>query len=127
MSSIGWLLAHQAAAYDYVLNMLIKGNPPENPDLFYLYTGDSSDKGDWAGTSLQEINHYFDSAEADFLAWFGQASEKELNRILQGHNISQYFNGKRVIEAIADMFVHLNHYNRHLNAIKGDWHRKEKK
>jgi hypothetical protein len=127
MSSIGWLLAHQAAAYDYVLNMLIQGNPPKNPDLFYLYRGDSNDKGDWAGTSLQEINDYFDLAEGNFLSWFERASDKELNHVLKGPNIPQYFNGMRVIEAIADMFAHLNHHNGHLSAIKGDWCRQEKK
>ncbi|MHA2209868.1 MAG: hypothetical protein ACXABV_11900, partial [Candidatus Thorarchaeota archaeon] len=25
MSSLGWVLAHQGAAYDYALNMLLKG------------------------------------------------------------------------------------------------------
>jgi hypothetical protein len=127
MSSIGWLLAHQAAAYDYVLNMLIQGSPPKNPDLFYLYRGDSNDKGDWAGTSLQEINDYFDSAEGNFLSWFEPTSDKELNHVLKGPNIPQYFHGMRVIEAIADMFAHLNHHNGHLSAIRGDWCRQEKK
>lgn len=127
MSSIGWLLAHQAAAYDYVLNMLIQGNPPENPDLFYLYRGDSKDRGDWAGTSLKEINDYFDLAEGNFLSWSERASDKELNQVLEGPNVPQYFYGKRVIEAIADMFAHLNHHNGHLNAIRGDWCRQEKK
>jgi hypothetical protein len=94
MSSLGWLLAHQAAAYDYTLNMLIKGNPHKRPDLFYLYRGDSSDKGDWAGTSLQEINEYYASSENDFLVWFEQASDKELNRILEGTSTPEYYRGK---------------------------------
>jgi len=34
MSAIGWLLTHQAVAYDFVLNELIRGKPPKNPDLF---------------------------------------------------------------------------------------------
>ncbi len=127
MSSMGWLLAHQAAAYDYTLNMLIKGKPPKNPDLFYSYRGDSSDKGDWKGTSVQEINDYFDSAEQDFLTWFEHASEEELRRILKGTDVPQYYQGMRVIDAIADTFVHLNHHNGHLSAIKGDWHRREEK
>ncbi len=121
MSSIGWLLVHQAAAYDWTLNMLIKGNPPKNPDLFYSYRGDGDDKGDWAGTSLQEISDYYDSIESDFLAWYEQASDKELNRILEGPSIPQYYHGMRVIEAIADTFAHLNHHNEHLSAIRGDW------
>jgi hypothetical protein len=126
MSSVGWLFAHQAAAYDYVLNMLILGNPPKNPELFYLYRGDSNDKGDWAGTSFKEINDYFDSAERNFLSWFERTTDEELNRILAGSNIPQYFHGKRVIEVIADLFVHLNHHNGHLSAIKGDWCRQKK-
>ena len=127
MSSLGWLLAHQAVAYDYTLNMLIKGNPPKVPDLFYAYRGDSSDNGEWKGTSLQEINDYYDIAENDFLTWFEQASDKELNRILEGINTPQYYQGKRVIDAIADTFVHLNHHNGHLSAIKGEWCQQEEK
>ena len=121
MSSIGWLLAHQGAAYDYILNMLIKGGSPKNPPMFYAYRGDSSDPGDWAGTPLQEINEYFDSVESDFLSWFEQASDEELSRRLEGPNTPQYFHGKRTIDAIADMFAHLNHHNGHLSSIKGDW------
>jgi hypothetical protein len=34
MSAFGWILALQGAAYDYTLNMLVKGNPPRHPDLF---------------------------------------------------------------------------------------------
>ncbi len=127
MSSTGWLLAHQAAAYDYTLNMLIKGNPPKRPDLFYFYRGDEGDKGDWAGTSPQEIDDYFDSAENDFLTWFEQASDEELNRILEGASTPQYYQGMRVIDAIADTFAHLNHHNGHLSAIKGDWFRQQEK
>ena len=67
MSAFGWLLAHQGAAYDYTLNMLIRGGAPKYPDLFFLYRGDSSDNGDWKGTSIDEINKYFDSTESDFL------------------------------------------------------------
>ncbi|MFW9964847.1 MAG: DinB family protein [Candidatus Sifarchaeia archaeon] len=121
MSSIGWLLAHQAAAYDYTLNMLIKGEPPKNPELFYAYRGDSNDKGDWAGTSLQEIDAYYDFVESDFLAYFDRVSDKELSRILEGDNCPEYFRGMRVIDAIVDMFAHLNHHNGHLSAIRGDW------
>ena len=127
MSSLGWLLGHQAAAYDYTLNMLIKRNPPRKPDLFYAFRGDSNDTGDWKGTSLQEINDYYDLVEREFLAWFEQCDDEELNRILEGNNTPEYYQGLRVIDAIADTFVHLNHHNGHLNAIKGDWcHQKGK-
>ncbi|MFW9806816.1 MAG: DinB family protein [Candidatus Thorarchaeota archaeon] len=125
MSSIGWLLAHQGAAYDYVLNILISGRQPKNPDLFFSYRGDSNDPGDWSGTSLQEINEYFDTVESDFLTWLEHAADDELNRMLEGPETPQYFRGKRVIDAVADMFAHLNHHNGHLNAIKGDWYQQK--
>lgn len=125
MSSIGWLLAHQAAAYDYTLNMLIKGGDPKNQHLFYSYRGDSTDDGNWRGTSLQEINDYYDLVESEFLMYVEQASDEELSRVLEEPIIPQYFQGMRVIDAIADMFSHLNHHNGHLSAIKGDWCRQE--
>jgi hypothetical protein len=121
MSSVGWLLAHQGAAYDYTLNLLIKGESPKNPDLFYSYRGDRNDPGDWAGTAIHEINDYFDSVEKDLLSWIERATDDELNRSLEGSDTPQYFHGKRVIDAIADMFAHLNHHNGHLSAVRGDW------
>ncbi len=122
MSSIGWLLAHQAAVYDFVLNMLIRGNPPKNPGLFETYGGGSpSDTGDWIGTPLQEIEAYYDSSEKDFIIWIECASIEELNRKLDDSCISQYHQDMRIIDAISDMFAHLNHHNGHLNAIIGDW------
>lgn len=124
MSAFGWLLAHQGAAYDYTLNMLIKGQPPKNPDMFYQYRGDSSDTGDWKGTPLDEIDKYFESVEKEFLQWFESASDEELNRILEGPGTPEYFKGNRVMDAITDMFAHLNHHNGHLNAIKVDWYRR---
>ena len=127
MSSIGWILAHQAAAYDYTLNMLINGKPPKNPDLFYAYRGDSSDNGDWKGTSLEEINDYFNSVESDFLTWIEQVLDKELNRILEGSDTPEFFQGMSVLDSITHMFVHLNYHIGHLSAIKGDWWQHEGK
>jgi uncharacterized damage-inducible protein DinB len=121
MSAFGWLLGHQAAAYDYTLNMLIKEGDPRNPDLFYSYRGDSSDDGNWKGTSLAEINDYYDLVESEFLKYFEQSSDEELSRVLEGANTPDYYQGKRVIDAITDMFAHLNHHNGQLSAIKGDW------
>ena len=69
MSAIGWLLAHQAAVYDFVLNMLIRGTSLKYPDFFDSYSGGDSEQGDWIGTPLQEIDAYFDSTESDFLSW----------------------------------------------------------
>lgn len=125
MSAIGWLLAHQAAVYDFVLNMLIRGNPPKYPDFFDSYSGGYSEQGDWIGTPLQEIEAYYDSTESDFLIWIENASAKELNRKLDDSCISQYHQGMRIIDVISDMFAHLNHHNGHLNAIKVDWCRQK--
>ena len=125
MSAYGWLLAHQGAAYDYTVNMLIKQQPPKNPGMFYLYRGDSTDTGDWKGTPLDEIYSYFDSVEKDFIEWFESAADEELNRILEGPSTPEYFKGKRVMDAITDMFAHLNHHNGHLSALKVDWYRKK--
>jgi len=126
MSTFGWLLAHQAAAYDYTLNMLIKEGEPRNPNLFYSYRGDSNDDGNWRGTLLEDINDYYDLVESEFLMYFEQASDEEISRVLDGPSIPQYFQGMRIIDAIADMFAHLNHHNGHLSAIKGDWCKQEK-
>ncbi|UCH05612.1 MAG: DinB family protein [Candidatus Thorarchaeota archaeon] len=119
MSSVGWLLAHQAAVYDFTLNVLIKGESPEKPDLFSKYTPGTG--GDWADTPLEEIDAYYDSTERAFLAWSAEASTEELSRVLEGTEIPEYFRGMRIIDVIANAFVHLNHHNGHLSAIKGDW------
>jgi len=126
MSAMGWLLAHQAAVYDFVLNMLIRGNPPKNPDFFYSYRGDSSDTGDWKGTPLKEIEDYYDSTEGDFIYWIENTPVEELNRRLDETCISPYHRGMRTIDVISDMFAHLNHHNGHLSAINGDWCRRNR-
>jgi hypothetical protein len=126
MSAMGWLLAHQAAVYDFVLNMLIRGTTPKNPHLFYSYRGDSSDNGDWKGTPLQEIQAYFDNSESDFLLWIVNASDEELNRRLDKSCVSEYHQGMRIIDVISDMYAHLNHHNGHLSAINGDWCKQKK-
>lgn len=119
MSAFGWLLAHQAAVFDYTLNMLIKKESPKKPDLFALYTPGT--EGEWAGTPLKEIEQYYDSCEQDLIDWTEQADDAELERVLQGEDIPTFFQGMRVIDVIANAFVHLNHHNGHLSAIKGDW------
>ncbi|MHA2207520.1 MAG: DinB family protein [Candidatus Thorarchaeota archaeon] len=121
MSSIGWLLAHQAAIYDFVLNLLIRGKPLKYPDFFDSYSGGYPEQGDWMGTPLQEIEDYYDSTESDFLFWIENTPVSELNRRMEESCISQYHRGMRIIDVISDMFAHLNHHNGHLNAIKVEW------
>jgi hypothetical protein len=105
--------------------MLIKEGTPKNPDMFYLYRGDSTDTGDWKGTPFDEIESYFESAEKEFLRWFDSVSDEELNRRLERPSTPEYFRGKRVMDTITDMFAHLNHHNGHLNSIKVDWYRRK--
>ncbi len=121
MSSIGWLLAHQAVVYDFVLNVLIQGTHLKKPDFFDIYGGSHSDQGDWKGTTLQEIEDYFDSTESDFLSWIENTTEDDMYRKLDESCPSRYHQGMRVLDVISDMFAHLNHHNGHLSAIDGDW------
>ena len=71
MSSYGWVLAHQAAIYDFSVNMLIEQEPPMNPDLFKLYQPGTA--GEWVETPLSEIQEYFDASEANLLEWVKKA------------------------------------------------------
>jgi uncharacterized damage-inducible protein DinB len=114
MSSFGWLLAHQAAVYDYSLNVLIKGGSPKNPDLFKTHTPGTD--GDWTGVSLQEIEEYYTSREEDILAYVREATDEQL-ALVPEHDMPAPFRGMRVIDLIANAFVHLGHHNGHLNTI----------
>jgi len=119
MSSLGWVLAHQASVYDFSLNMLIKVGPPKNPELFKLYTPGTS--GDWAGTTREEIEQYYDSCERDFLKWIEGASESDLERKIEKGKAPSFFVGMTVREVIASAFTHLDYHTGHLTAIRKDW------
>ncbi|TFG95707.1 DinB family protein, partial [Candidatus Thorarchaeota archaeon] len=119
MSSLGWVLAHQAAVFDFSLNMLIKGGPPKDPTLFGLYTPGTS--GDWGGTTREEIKEYYDSCEFDFLEYLGNASEDELERKIQEGKAPSFFVGKTIREVITNTFTHLDYHTGHLTAIRKDW------
>ena len=114
MSSFGWLLAHQAAVYDYSLNVLIKGGSPKNPDLFKMHTPGTD--GDWTGVSLKDIEDYYTSSEEDLLAYVRDANDEQLVLVPE-HDMPEPFRGMRVIDLIANTFVHLGHHNGHLNTI----------
>ena len=124
MSSLGWVLAHQAAVYDFSLNMLIKNGPPKNPVLFGLYTPGTS--GEWTGTTREEIKEYYDSCESDFLDYIGAASEEELERKIQEGKAPAFFVGMTVREVITSAFTHLNYHTGHLTAIRKDWEKSRK-
>ena len=125
MSSLGWILAHQAAVYDYTLNVLIRSQSAKKPDLLDLYAPGTD--GAWEGTSRQEIEDYYDSGERDFLAWVENAKVSDFARVLKGDCIPKLFRRMRVVDVIANAFVHLNHHNGHLSAINGDWRRRQRK
>ncbi|MDH4214006.1 MAG: DinB family protein [Candidatus Thorarchaeota archaeon] len=124
MSSLGWVLAHQAAVYDFSLNMLIKQGPPKNKKLFSLYTPGTS--GDWVGTPLAQIQEYYDSSERDLLSWIETATEEELERRIEGGKVPSFFVGKTVREVLADTFTHLDYHTGHLTAIRKDWEKSRK-
>jgi uncharacterized damage-inducible protein DinB len=114
MSSFGWLLAHQAAVYDYSLNVLIKGGTPKNPELFRTHVPGTD--GEWTGVSLQEIEDYYSASEKDILAFVNDATDEQLISVPE-HEMPAPFRGMRVIDLIANSFVHLSHHNGHLNTI----------
>jgi hypothetical protein len=122
MSSVGWLLAHQGAIYDFSLNVVILGGSPRKPELFSSYIPGTS--GDWTGLPEDEIEEYYESGEKDLLAWVHNANDGDLNRIIGEEGVPLTFHGMRVIDFIANMFAHLNHHNGHLNAILNELRRK---
>jgi uncharacterized damage-inducible protein DinB len=124
MSSFGWLLAHQAALYDYSLNVLVKGGSPKNPELFRRYTPGTD--GEWTGVSLQEIGDYYTSGEEALLAYVKGATDEQLTSVPE-HDMPAPFKGMRVIDLIANTFVHMGHHIGHLNAIVQELEKKAKK
>jgi len=124
MSSLGWVLAHQASVLDFSLNMLIKAGPPQNPKLFKLYTPGTA--GDWAGTSREEIEEYYDASESDFLNWIEGASESDLERKIDKGKAPSFFVGMTVREVITSAFTHLDYHTGHLTAIRKDWKKSRK-
>ncbi|MFW9887655.1 MAG: DinB family protein [Candidatus Thorarchaeota archaeon] len=124
MSSIGWLLAHQAAVYDYSLNSLILGEFPKRPELFRKHVPGTD--GEWTGVSETEIEEYYTSGEEDLLAYVTAATDEQL-LLIPEHDMPGPFKGMRVVDLIANTFAHLGHHNGHLNAIVNEWKKKSKK
>lgn len=118
MSSLGWLIAHQAAVYDFSLNRLIQSASPLNPKLFKDHLPGTS--GEWLGTPLEEMYQYYDLCEGAFITWIENVAPSEFDRVIDSDDIPKFFRGMTVREVISYMFAHLNHHNGHLSAIKGD-------
>jgi hypothetical protein len=125
MSSLGWVLAHQAAVYDFTLNVLIKQEPPKNQELFNLYTPGTS--GDWAGTPLPLIQDYYDSSEQGLLGWINTANEEDLEHRIEKGKAPSFFVGQTVREVLVNTFAHLDYHTGHLTAIRKDWEGSHKK
>ncbi len=123
MSSLGWLLAHQGAVYDFSLNTLILRRKPSNPSFFQKHLPGTD--GSWDSTPLEDIMNYYDSTEQDFLNWVETAPDEEMNRVIDEEGIPQFFRGMTVRRAISYLFAHLNHHNGHLDALRRDWQRRK--
>lgn len=119
MSSIGWVLTHQAVVLDFTLNGLIKRGSLKNPRMGNVYAPGTS--GAWDGTSLEEIHEYYDSGEYEFLEWVGKATPDELARVIQEGEASAFFVGMTIRKLIATMFAHINYHTGHLQAVHKDW------
>ena len=119
MSSYGWVLAHQAAIYDFSVNMLIERGSPMNPELFKLYQPGTD--GTWAGTPISEIQEYYDASEANLLDWARNAKPDEFERIIEKGTAPPFFVGMSCREVLTNAFTHLNYHTGHLTAIRKDW------
>ena len=118
MSSFGWVLAHQAAIYDFSVNMLIEQGPPMNPELFKLYQPGTA--GEWAGTTLEEIQEYYDATEANLLEWAKKAKPADFDKVIE-ETAPSFFVGMTYREVLTSAFTHLNYHTGHLTAIRKDW------
>jgi uncharacterized damage-inducible protein DinB len=119
MSSYGWVLAHQAAIYDFSVNMLIEQGPPMNPDLFKLYQPGTA--GNWVGTPLSEIQEYYDATEANLLDWVEKADSADFERVIEEGTAPSFFVGMTCREVLTNAFTHLNYHTGHLTAIRKDF------
>ncbi|MFX0107188.1 MAG: DinB family protein, partial [Candidatus Hodarchaeota archaeon] len=118
MSSLGWILAHQATVFDFSLNVLIKGQGPKNPKMFRKYIPGTD--GDWNGTQQEAIavQEYYDAGERDLLSFVDNSTNEDLYRVVDSEEIPSFFRGMRVVDIIVSAFVHLNHHSGQLSVIK---------
>ena len=119
MSSFGWVLAHQAAIYDFSVNMLIEQGSPMNPELFKLYQPGTA--GEWVGTPLSEIQEYYDATEANLLDWVKKAKPADFERVIEEGTAPSFFVGMSYREVLTSAFTHLNYHTGHLTAIRRDF------
>ncbi|MFW9926634.1 MAG: DinB family protein [Candidatus Thorarchaeota archaeon] len=123
MSAFGWILAHQAAIYDFSVNMLIEQGSPMNPEMFKLYQPGTS--GDWMGTPLSEIQKYYDETEANMLEWARTATSADFDRVIEKGTAPSFFVGMSCREVLTNGFTHMNYHTGHLTAIRRDWEKQK--
>jgi len=122
MSSFGWVLAHQAAVYDFTLNFVIKGLKKGYSGFVKIYENYlPGTSGDWEGTGILKIQEYYEYCEQSFLDWLKDANQDDFVRVINDESIPSFFVGKTVWQVISDMFCHLNYHSGHLTAIRKDW------
>jgi len=122
MSAFGWVLAHQAAVYDFTLNFVIKGLRKGHSNFVKIYENYlPGTSGNWDGIDIVKIQEYYDFCERAFLDWVKNASRDDFERVIDDKAIPEFFGGKSIRQVIADMFCHLNYHSGHLAAIHRDW------
>jgi hypothetical protein len=119
MSAFGWILAHQAAVFDFSLNVLIKKQNLTKKEMFDLYRPGTD--GSWAGTGLNEINAYYDSGESSMINWVESASDSDFEEIIEEGTAPKFFVGMTVRDVIANMFSHLSFHSGQLESLRRDW------
>jgi uncharacterized damage-inducible protein DinB len=124
MSELGWVLAHQAAVFDFSLNVLIKGEKPTNTALFDSYRPGTD--GTWTGVTLDEIDEYYDSGESAIVEWTSSVEKEEFERVIQEGTAPNFFVGMTIREVIASMFSHVSYHTGQISSLGRDWLQKEK-
>ncbi len=119
MSSLGWLLAHQGAVYDFSLNVLLLDRPPSRPELFKEYVPGTT--GDWKRTALEEMLSYYDASEGALIDWIQSQKSSDLDAVIDRENIPKFFCGMSVREVLCNLFAHLNRHTGHLEALRRDF------
>jgi hypothetical protein len=119
MSSFGWLLAHQAAIYDFSINVLVRRKGIKNTKMFEAYKPGTS--GDWDGTPIEEIQEYYDSMERSVFGWVESADLVDLDRVIKEGEAPPFFVGMSVRRVLATMFTHINAHSGHYDALRHAW------
>ncbi len=124
MSELGWVLAHQAAVFDFSLNVLIKGKKPTNTKLFDSYRPGTD--GTWTGVTMNEIDEYYNTGEESIIDWALSVTDEELNRVIQEGTAPNFFVGMTIREVITSMFSHISYHTGQIAALGRDWLQTEK-